>query len=67
MAVGSKPENRTDEDWQAISDAHNLAQSQVILADSARVKRARAWAKELVKEENAEADAMNKIASGSDD
>ena len=64
MAVGAKPENRTEEDWTAVHDADTLAMAEVIKADSARYKRAVAWAKALVEKEDAEAEAMRKVAGG---
>ena len=62
MPVGAKPENRTEEDWTAVHDADTLAMAEVIKADEDRYKRAVAWAKELVKKEDAQADAMRKVA-----
>ena len=59
----AKFENLTDADYQAMNDARSLMYGEVIRADPERLKKAVEWAKKLAKEENAEAEAMVKIAN----
>lgn len=61
-----KKHNRTDKDWDAIWDAETLARAEIIKGDADRLKAATAWAKKLVEEEKAEADAMGKVANAKD-
>lgn len=62
-----KKHNRTEKDWDAIWDAETLARAEVIKSDPTRMKAAIAWAKKLVEEEEAEADAMGAVANMSAD
>lgn len=57
-----KKHNRTEKDWDAIWDAETLARAEVIKSDTTRMKAAIAWAKKLVEEEEAEADAMGRVS-----
>ena len=56
--------NRTEKDWSSIYDAQTLAAAELIKADTKRYERAVEWAEKLVKEEQAEAKAMQDVANG---
>lgn len=58
-----KMHERTDADWDAISDANSLARAFIINSDPKRLKAAKAWAKKLAEEEKIEADAMKTVAN----
>lgn len=58
-----KVHNRTEKDWEAIWDAETLARAELIKSTPARLKAATAWAKKLVDEEKAEAEAMQTVAN----
>jgi len=60
--MAKKMHQRTEADWEAIWDAQTLASAEVIKGDAERLKAAKAWAKKLVEEETAEAEAMKKVA-----
>ena len=57
-----KLHKRSDKDWEAIGDANTLARAELIKNSPERLKSAQAWAKKLVEEEKAEAEAMSKVA-----
>lgn len=58
-----KPENKSEQDYQAQWDAQALVQAEVIKADPVRLKLAKAWAELVVSKEKAEAEAYAKLAS----
>ena len=55
-------QNWTDAQWQAYWDAQTLANAEIIKGDDKRLEAAKEAAKKAVKEEKAEADAMQKVA-----
>jgi len=48
--------------WQAESDAHTLAESEVIKGDPTRLEAAQKAAEEMAKEQRARADSMSAVA-----
>jgi hypothetical protein len=55
---------KSEEEWQAESDARALEEARLIQADSSRLERAQTAAKRLAKEKQEEADAMKVVAGG---
>lgn len=56
------PQNEAE--YQAHDDARSLIRAEVVKADPARLKAAKAWAKKLLAAENAEQKAMESVAKG---
>lgn len=54
---------KTEQQWQAESDAHTMAQYQEILGDKARMNRAIKVAKEQARDLNKRATAMQTVAN----
>lgn len=57
-----KEHQRTEEDWNAIWDARQLATAEQIKNDPDRYAKAQLWAAVLVSEENEQAEAMQTVA-----
>lgn len=55
---------KSDKDWEAEGDAHTLVNAEAIQADKARLGKAKAAAKRMLKEEQVKAQAMARVAKG---
>ena len=55
---------KSEADWKAESDAHTLAEAEVIKTDKSRNSAAKKAAKKIATDQNARAAAMNQVAAG---
>ena len=54
---------KSEQDWQAESDARTLQEAEAIKTDQKRMGRAQEAAKKMLKEEQAKADALKRLAN----
>lgn len=54
--------NKQEREWQQESDAHTLAEAEVVKKDPARLKGAKTAAVKMAKEQQARADALSKVS-----